>query len=289
MDIAGRSGAHISWCGQAASASGIPSRTPRGVTGWEADRLSIETPFGMGPMAAFSLPGPRVVRERAPREEPVTAVARLAGMDAVLDPTGALYWPAEDLLVVADLHLETGSSYARTGQMLPPYDTRMTLARLVDAIDRHQPSRVLSLGDSFHDRGGVERLGSDERGIVDMLTERAAFIWITGNHEGDCATALAGTVCDEITIGGVTFRHIPVAGTPDGIEVAGHLHPAARMVLKGRSLKRRCFIGCDRRLVMPAFGCLTGGLSVADPAFAALWPTGRPAVHLCGTHRVYSL
>ena len=208
-------------------------------------------------------------------------------MDAVLDPTGALYWPAERLLVVSDLHLETGSSYARFGQMLPPYDTRVTLARLMDAVARHRPERVLSLGDSFHDRGGAERLGAAERALLDALGTRAEMIWITGNHEGDCASTLAGTVCAEIMIGGVTFRHIPCPDLSDAREVAGHLHPAAHVILKGRTVRRRAFVGCGRRLVMPAFGCLTGGLSVGDAAFAALWPGARPRLLLCGRSRVY--
>jgi uncharacterized protein len=249
----------------------------------------METPFGMAAMSAFSLPGPRTPRAQAPCAEPTTVAARLAGMDAVLDPTGALYWPAQRLLVVSDLHLETGSSYARRGQMIPPYDTRLTLAALADAVRRHRPERVLSLGDSFHDRGGVERLLPEDRAVVDALTARAAFVWVTGNHEGDCARTLAGTVCAEVTIGGVTFRHIPAGDLADAHEVAGHLHPAARMVVKGRTIKRRAFVGCDRRLVMPAFGRLTAGLSVADPAFAALWPAGRPRLHLCGRERVYSV
>jgi DNA ligase-associated metallophosphoesterase len=238
----------------------------------------------MAPMAAFSLPGPRPPRH-ATRAAPLALPARLAGMDALLDPTGALFWPARKLLVVADLHLETGSSYARFGQMLPPYDTRVTLARLADAIARHRPERVISLGDSFHDRGGVERLGAGERAALDALTAAADFVWITGNHEGDCAAALAGTVCNEIAVDGVTFRHIPAAG--DGIEVAGHLHPAAHVTLKGRTLRRRAFVGCARRLVMPAFGCLTGGLSVADAAVTSLWRAGLPRLYLCGAARVY--
>ncbi|WP_420391826.1 ligase-associated DNA damage response endonuclease PdeM [Acuticoccus sp.] len=247
-----------------------------------------ETPFGTSAMAAFSLAGPRPTRPRVPAVEPEATEARVAGIEAVLDPTGALYWPAENLLVVSDLHLETGSSYARTGQMLPPYDTRETLARLSRAITRHRPARVLSLGDSFHDRGGVERMTPEDRAMVDRLTGGAEFIWVTGNHEGDCARMLAGTVCDEITMGGVAFRHIP---SPDiaGREVAGHLHPAARIILRGRTLRRRCFIACERRVVMPAFGCLTGGLSVADPAFAPLWPATTPKLYFCGRERVYAV
>ncbi|ORE93717.1 metallophosphoesterase [Stappia sp. 22II-S9-Z10] len=251
----------------------------------------MDTPFGMAAMSAFSIPGPRLPRT-VRRPAAVTARARLAGMDAVLDPTGALFWPAESLLVVSDLHLETGSSYARTGQMLPPYDTSLTLAALAAAVECHRPARVLSLGDTFHDPFGAERLTPEARDLIGAMMRRAAFIFVTGNHEKDGAAALGGRVADAVTIGGTTFRHIPSAAVPDTPEVAGHLHPAARIAVKGRSLKRRCFIGCDRRLVMPAMGCLTGGLPVTDPAFTALWPAGpdpRPAVHLIGRERVFSL
>lgn len=245
-------------------------------------------PFAMRAMTAFSLPGPRP--ERPARARAVhTAAVEFAGMRAVLDPAGALHWPAERTLVVADLHLETGSSYARGGQMLPPYDTAVTLARLDAAMARHRPARVVALGDSFHDRRGPERLGPADRATLERLTAAARFVWVTGNHDGDCVASLPGTACDELTVAGVTFRHIPAAGAVER-EVAGHLHPAAHIALGRGTVRRRCFVGCARRLVMPAFGCLTGGLDVTDPAFAALWPEPpAPRVHLLGADRVYSL
>ena len=248
----------------------------------------MDTPFGMSAMSAFSVPGPRIPRSATGRPA-APSRASLAGMDAVLDPTGALYWPQEDLLVVSDLHLETGSSYARTGQMLPPYDTGITLAALSAAFARHRPSRVISLGDTFHDPFGAERLGPDDRALLDALTRMADFVWVTGNHEHDGAAALGGTVCDSIEIRGTVFRHIPSEAPGPGREVAGHLHPAVRVTVRGRTIKRRCFVGCDRRLVMPAMGCLTGGLPITDPAFAPLWPSGGRRVHLLGRHQVLAL
>lgn len=258
----------------------------------DMDGAAEASPFGMAAMGAFSLPGPRPVSDpsRAPTAAPVAAETVVAGMDAALDPTGALYWRAERTLIVSDLHLETGSSYARTGQMLPPYDTGLTLSKLEDAVARYRPARIVSLGDSFHDPFGVERLSAETRTRLARLIDAMEMVWVCGNHEKDSAGALGGSVHEVWRCGGIDFRHIPTDGVPDAPEVAGHLHPAARIVIRGRSLRRRCFIGCDRRLVMPAFGSYTGGLSVTDPAFAALWPQGPgPRIHMIGQARVYSV
>lgn len=214
----------------------------------------------------------------------------MAGIEVTLDPTGALYWNEERTLVVSDLHLETGSSYARTGQMLPPYDTSVTLRALREAVDRHGPERLIFLGDSFHDPFGAERLGEAERRTLTRLAARLDVVWITGNHDRHGASQLGGHTADVFILAGLTFRHIPSEGEPLAPEVAGHLHPAAVVCVRGRTLKRRCFIGCDRRIVLPALGSLTGGLSVTDRAFVNLWPhDARPRVHLIGRERVYSL
>lgn len=252
--------------------------------------LSVQsTGYGTAAVAAFSLPGPRAPKREARPARLVPAEAHAAGIDAVLDPSGALFWPERRTLVVSDLHLETGSSYARTGQMLPPYDTMVTLARLAEVFARLRPERVIALGDSFHDPYGAERLADDARATLRRMTGAAEFVWIAGNHDRVGAGLLGGLVCETLTVAGVTFRHIPEPGVTATREVAGHLHPAARIEVRGRSVKRRCFVGCDRRLVMPAFGCLTGGLSVRHPAFAALWPETAPRLHMIGRDRVYSV
>ena len=249
-----------------------------------------ETGFGMAAMAAFSLPGPALRRETPPVPRAKSAAANLAGMAATLDPTGALYWAAEETLVVSDLHLETGSSYARTGQMLPPYDTGLTLARLAEAIAHHRPRRLISLGDSFHDPHGAERLSPTHRNWLADLCHQIDTIWITGNHDHGSAAAFGGTAIESATIAGVTFRHIPTEGPVHGMEVAGHLHPAGVVIIRNRRIKRRAFIGCARRMVMPAFGVLTGGLPHTDAAFRGLWPKPlRPQLHLIGKHQIHSL
>lgn len=216
-----------------------------------------------------------IARDERSGAEPTPLAARLAGMDARLMPSGALYWPAAGTLVVSDLHLETGSSHARRRVFLPPWDTAATLARLEAAVAATRPRRVVSLGDSFHDRKGPERLPPDFRRRLEAIARDREWIWITGNHDHGAASLMPGTVADEIAIDGVAFRHVPAEDATDGFEVAGHLHPGARIAGGGgRTVRRRCFAGCERRLVMPAFGVFTGagGLNVCDPAFRPLWP-----------------
>lgn len=201
-----------------------------------------------------------------------TATAGLSVVSVPLVPLveGALWWPDERTLVVSDLHLEKGSSFARRGQMLPPYDTRATLARLATAISRLAPARIIALGDSFHDREGAGRLGEADRTALGELTAATEWIWIAGNHDPEPPRDLGGWSTHELAIGPLTFRHEPRPGAQPG-EIAGHLHPAARLVGRGRSIRRRCFASDGNRLVMPAFGTLAGGLNVLDAAFRPLF------------------
>jgi uncharacterized protein len=202
---------------------------------------------------------------------------------------GALWWGEQRVLVVSDLHLEKASSYAARGQMLPPYDTRATLARLARQLDALQPHTVISLGDSFHDRGARPRMAADDVAQVRRMTSACDWVWIEGNHDPKPPEDLGGRMEAELAIGALTFRHIPVAGPAPG-EVAGHLHPCARVVGRGgRTVRARCFATDGERLVMPAYGALTGGLNVLDAAFAPLFPQrllagviGRDGVYLTG-------
>ncbi|GAB5375705.1 MAG: ligase-associated DNA damage response endonuclease PdeM [Acuticoccus sp.] len=255
-----------------------------------ADGAPEAVSYGMAAMGAFSVPGPRpaAARPAVPASRPLASRAAIAGMDATLDPSGALYWDDQATLIVADLHLETGSSYARKGQLLPPHDSAITLARLAEVVAHYRPARLIALGDSFHDPFGPERLGAPERALLTDLCAGHDVVWITGNHDGDCSRVLGGTAADDVTLAGVTFRHIPGERLPDTPEVAGHLHPAARVELRGRSVKRRAFVGCARRLILPAFGALTGGIDVLGREFAHLW-SHAPQVHMIGKRRVYSL
>src|SRR6188474_2652048 len=156
----------------------------------------------------------------------------VAGVDLRADCAGALYWPEEGLLVVADLHLEKGSSFARRGMLLPPYDTTETLARLARLIARHAPRTVVALGDNFHDGGGPARLSAADRASLVALQRGRDWVWIAGNHDPEPAAGIGGTFAATLSIGALTFRHEPSREAPEG-EISGHLHPVARIVQRG--------------------------------------------------------
>ena len=188
---------------------------------------------------------------------------------AALAP-GALYWPARRALVVADLHLEKASFFARAGQMLPPYDSLSTLTDLTALIVASDAAELWCLGDSFHDAEGCERLPADARAALRALTGRLRWTWITGNHDIGAtavATHCGGTVVDEAEVDGLLLRH---EAEPDETrpELSGHFHPKLRMTLRGRHIARRCFVASETKLILPAFGALTGGLDAGSPAIA---------------------
>jgi len=208
-------------------------------------------------------------------------------------PMGALYWPTERLLAVADLHLEKGSSYAvNARKLLPRHDTRQTLDALATLIDTMRPRTVVCLGDSFHDRDAVARLPEEERAGIERLAARARFVWIAGNHDPAPPPAGWGDVAEEIDHGPLVFRHEAQFGPADG-EVSGHFHPVAALTVRGRGLRRRCFLTDGRRLILPAFGAYAGGLNALDPAIAQLFPddydalvVGRDAVRRLSWRRL---
>jgi DNA ligase-associated metallophosphoesterase len=202
------------------------------------------------------------------------------------DMSGALYWPSQDVLLVADLHLEKGSSYARKGQLLPPYDTRDTLQRLAEVIDRYDAGTVIALGDSVHDLEACQRIGIEELEILQIMQEDRDWIWVTGNHDPSIGERLGGSVTGDIEVEGIVLRHEPRPGQITH-EIAGHLHPAARISVHGYTLRRPCFVGNGRRLVMPAFGTFTGGLNVLEPPFEPLFGNDGLRVWMLGQEGLY--
>jgi len=195
---------------------------------------------------------------------------RVRGADVVMRCSGALWVAAHGCLIVADLHLEKGSSYAARGQMLPPYDTRETLRRLEAEIAALSPAMVILLGDTFHDRKSEGRLAADDAQRLRALADGRRLVWVIGNHDADGPQALPGEAVDEIALGPLTFRHEPQAGAQAG-EVAGHLHPAAKVRAPRGTVRRRCFITDGERAILPAFGAYAGGLNVLDAAFGGMF------------------
>lgn len=210
----------------------------------------------------------------------------ICGKSFRADASGALYWPSENALIVADLHLGKGASFAVRGQMLPPYDTRDTLERLADAIDRYDAATVIALGDSFHELSSISRLSDDEKAMLDVIQQEREWIWITGNHDPLQRGDLSGHVLPELCVEGLVFRHCP-AETAITHEIAGHLHPAARLVMHGYSVRRPCFVSNGKRLVVPAFGTYTGGLNVLDDAYEPIFGHDGFAVLMLGHDGIY--
>jgi uncharacterized protein len=203
-----------------------------------------------------------------------------------MDCDGALYWPEERVLVIADLHLEKGSSFATRGVLLPPYDTAATLARIAVVIARFTPRAVIALGDSFHDGQGPTRMASSDRTTLAGLQRGRDWVWLAGNHDPDPTAGVGGSFGAALAIGGLVFRHEPTGAKG---EIAGHLHPVACIAGRGRPVRRRCFASDGARLVMPAFGAFAGGLNVRHRAFADVFGTLAFTAHLLGEGRLYAL
>jgi DNA ligase-associated metallophosphoesterase len=214
------------------------------------------------------------------------ATVTVAGVTLVADLSGAFFWESERLLVVSDLHLEKGSSYAARGVLLPPYDTVATLSRLSAVIARHDPLTVIALGDSFHDRNAHARLSAPDREAIAALQARRDWVWISGNHDPALPSDLGGVVASEVAVGPIAFRHEPTGAVG---EIAGHLHPKARVTTRGRSVERRCFASDGERAVMPAFGAYTGGLSIRDVAFSKIFQTQGFMAHVLGDNRMHAI
>ena len=227
----------------------------------------------------------------------------LCGEALTPDPMGALHWAARRALIVSDLHFEKGSSFAARGVMLPPYDTRTTLRRLAALIRRYEPALVISLGDAFHDPCAETRMDAEDAAMLEALMRGRAWLWILGNHDPEPPARFAARTELEATLGMLTFRHEPRCGAAPG-EIAGHLHPCARVASEGRLLRRRCFAvggggaggdgdrdgggdGAAGRLIMPAMGAYTGGLNILDEAYAPLF--SAPAAWVMGAQGVYPI
>jgi DNA ligase-associated metallophosphoesterase len=214
---------------------------------------------------------------------PTGIYLHLAGVLLHALPEGALWWPDQATLIVSDLHLEKGSAYAARGQMLPPYDTSATLDVIEALVARLNPARLISLGDSFHDRAAELRLAAPDAARIRTMTAALDWVWVEGNHDPDPPADLGGRTARVLELGGLVFRHEPT-GTRG--EIAGHFHPCARIAGRGQTVRRKCFITDGNRAIMPSLGAFTGGLNVLDEAIASQFPEGF-TVFALGETRVY--
>lgn len=214
----------------------------------------------------------------------MSAFFRFRGADLVADPSGVLFWPDAQVLAVADLHLEKGSCAAARGRLLPPYDTRATLDRLEEAINRLAPSRVLCLGDSFHDSEAGTRMTGDDLDRVRRLTASVEWLWIAGNHDPEPPGGLGGQARAEERLGPLVFRHEAWPGAVG--EVSGHLHPTAAVPTGVRRVRSRCFVTDGAKLILPAFGAYAGGLDIGDSAIRRLLGQ-RFEIHLLARGRIH--
>ncbi|MDQ2859247.1 MAG: ligase-associated DNA damage response endonuclease PdeM [Pseudomonadota bacterium] len=211
----------------------------------------------------------------------------LAGVEALCRPAGALWLEAWRALIVADLHLEKGSAYAARGQLLPPYDTRDTLTRLEAEVAALAPRVLIFLGDTFHDRDAEARLAADDLERLRVLSVGRTLVWVLGNHDSAAPHRLPGETTTRLTLGAFTLVHEPGRG-PRPAEIAGHLHPCAKVRTRSASVRRRCFVTDGERLILPAFGAFAGGLNIRDPAFAGLLAR-RPLAAVLGAGRVHAV
>jgi DNA ligase-associated metallophosphoesterase len=201
-----------------------------------------------------------------------------SGEPVVLDACGALYLPERDLLVVSDLHLEKGSFFASRGNPVPCHDTADTLLRMGTALREYRPSRVISLGDSFHDRSATERMTpADATALGELVASVEDWVWITGNHDPEIPERFAGRAAFCVQIGAIRLSHRPEDAVPPVI--AGHYHPKHTLRTSARHIAARCFILGAGILLMPAFGAYAGGLRSRDEAIASLFPD-QPRRHV---------
>jgi DNA ligase-associated metallophosphoesterase len=195
-------------------------------------------------------------------------------------PQGALFWPERNALLVADLHLEKASWFARLGQMLPPYDSIATLSDLGALVAATAAKEIWCLGDSFHDAAGGDRLPARARAMLGELTAATSWTWITGNHDPAIPRHCGGATMAEAEVDGLLLRHEADPAEPRP-ELSGHFHPKLRISQRGRLISRRCFVATERKLILPAFGALTGGLDAGHPEIVrAVGPNAQALVPL---------
>lgn len=217
-------------------------------------------------------------------------LVELAGNKLLLDASGALIWPAESMLVVSDLHFEKGSFLGVFGNPIPHYDSRKTLQNLLRVIEQYSPQHVLCLGDSFHDHNAWQRLSEQEKqDMIELVNLQPRWTWILGNHDPDLPSELPGEKVTELSIKNLLFLHepkLPIA--PQTAQIFGHFHPKMTKSVSRQRMSGRCFMYDQMKMVMPSFGAYTGGLSIDDSAFEALFNYRAASKHLIYNSKIHS-
>jgi len=201
-----------------------------------------------------------------------------------LDSQGVLLWPARQLMAVADLHLEKGTACANRGQLVPPWDSHLTLTRLATLVRRHAPKTLVSVGDSFHDTTAAARLSAEDAATLSAITTATRMIWVRGNHDPAPPAGIAGECLPFYSEGPLTFRHQAEPGAAG--EISGHFHPKARVATRAGEITRPCFMCDDDKIMLPSFGTYTGGLEIGSPAITRHFPAGGRAF-LLGRARLF--
>jgi DNA ligase-associated metallophosphoesterase len=187
----------------------------------------------------------------------------------VLDAGLSLYWPDKATLIVSDLHLEKASFLAQFGSAVAPYDTLDTLMRLEALIVKYQPTTLILLGDSFHDRGAWERLEETSRQrFLSICHSVETCHLVEGNHDLGLLKDARFKFTTEVEVDNIVFRHEPQTGPLP--QIIGHFHPKLRTILYGQRLTGKVFAVNSSLMIMPAFGSFTGGLDLTNDVFSSL-------------------
>ena len=232
-------------------------------------------------------PKPRENLSKRPTALPKAPAITLAGLELRPDISGAIHVPELSALIISDLHLEQGTSLARRGIRVPPFDTHLTLKLLESVVQRFKAQRLIFLGDSFHDGDGENRLEADLLARLSSLAGAHDTFWICGNHDPLPPQKLPGHAADHLMLGNLLLRHEPEHLAEDIFEIAGHLHPGCGVTQRGRRVYGKCFIADQRRLIMPAFGAYTGALPVYSAPFGGLFTHDKTHVWMMGREQIY--
>ena len=214
---------------------------------------------------------------------------QFAQHEFILDGGCGLYWPANKMLIIADLHFEKGSYLVSKGHPLPRYDTHDTLARISALLELYQPENVIALGDNLHDSYALERMSATDFAFMQQLCARVnSWCWIIGNHDRIDFSLSAMRHMEFATqkiVDGITFTHDLCKASR--YQVIGHYHPKISVKLKVGKVSGKCFVVGEKILLMPSFGSYTGGLDVDHPLLSAVTLAENAKYYLAHQQKIW--